>query len=279
MKIGFIGAGSMGSLLVDAFVRADAIRPECIEVSSRTSSKIDSLAQNHPGIRKAVSNAGAANGASLLFLCVKPMDYRQVLDEIRTVLQPDQIVVSITSPVTIAQLESFLPCKVVKIIPSVVNAAKSGASLIMWGSRLEEEDRDFLWTLFSSISKPMEIPENEIRVASDLSSCGPAFLAYLLDQFIEAAVRETGIDRALATSLAEEMMLGTARLLTEHGLTPSELQAKVSVPGGITAAAIESLTSSTFGAFENVLRTTHVKFAEDISKVHTSLFGTTGPTP
>lgn len=272
MKIGFIGAGSMGSLLIGAFIRSGALHPDNIIVSSRTSSKLSSLAQQYPGLQIAANNKQAAIGTDYLFLCVKPLDFRGVLNEIAPVLHPQQVVISITSPVKISSLEEFLPCKVAKIIPSVVNAVGSGASLFMWGSRLTKEDRSALWNLFSSISRPIEILEEEVRVASDISSCGPAFLANLLEQFIDAAVMSTGMERETATELACEMMLGTARLMLEHPLSPSELQARVSVPGGITAAALDVLRKSTRGAFLQVIYTTHEKFAEDLDRVDSSLF-------
>ncbi|QTH46187.1 late competence protein ComER [Cohnella sp. LGH] len=272
MKIGFIGAGSMGSLLVGAFVRSGAMRPDDIVVSSRTPSKLSALAEQYPGLHIAASNREAAIGADYLFLCVKPLDFRRVLEEIAPVLTARQIVVSITSPVKVASLEELTPSKVAKIIPSVVNAVGSGASLVMWGTRLTEDDKQELWQLFSSISRPICVPEDEVRVASDLSSCGPAFMACLLEQFIDAAVLSAGMERETATALACEMMLGTARLMLELPCTPAELQARVSVPGGITAVALESLRKSTRGAFLQVLYTTHEKFAEDLDRVDSSLF-------
>ncbi|MCD9023039.1 late competence protein ComER [Cohnella silvisoli] len=272
MKIGFIGAGSMGSMLIGAFIRTGAMQPDNIMVSSRTPSKLAELAEQYPGLQIAASNKQAAIGADYLFLCIKPLDFRRVLDEISHALTPGQIVISITSPVKISSLEEMLPCKVAKIIPSVVNAVGSGASLFMWGARLTKDDQAALWELFSCISRPIEILEEEVRVASDLSSCGPAFLAYMLEQFIEAATMSTGMERETATALACEMMLGTARLMLELPCSPSELQAKVSVPGGITAAALEVLRKTTRGAFLQVLYTTHEKFAEDLDRVDSSLF-------
>lgn len=271
MRIGFIGAGSMGSMLIGAFIRTGAMQPDHIVISSRTPSKLTKLADQYPGLQIAAANKQAVIGADYLFLCVKPLDFRKVLDEIAPILNPNQIVISITSPVKISSLEELLPCKVAKIIPSVVNAVGSGASLFMWGTRLTPKDRTGLWDLFSYISTPIEILEEEVRVASDISSCGPAFLACLLEQFIDAAVY-TGMERETATSLACEMMLGTSRLLLELPCSPSELQAKVSVPGGITAAALEVLRKSTRGAFTQVLYTTHEKYAEDLDRVDFSLF-------
>ncbi|MFC5532074.1 late competence protein ComER [Cohnella yongneupensis] len=271
MRIGFIGAGSMGSLLMSAFIRVGALKPDQIVSSSRTLSKLSALAERYPGLQIASSNRQVAIGSDYILLCVKPMDYRCVIDEIAPVLTPNQIVISITSPVMLSQLEELLPCKVVKIIPSVVNGVGSGATLFMWGTRLNVEDRAELYQLFSTISQPIEIEEEEVRAASDLSSCGPAFLAYLLEEFIVAAV-SMGMDRQTATSLASEMMLGTARMLLEYPCTPSELQAKVSVPGGITEVALEVLRKTTRGAFMQVLNTTHEKFAEDLDRVEGALF-------
>lgn len=270
MKIGFIGAGSMGGLLAGALLRARAFEPADVTIATRTSSKAERLARQFPGLRIGSTNLAAVQDADLIFLCVKPLDYRQVIGEIRSALRPDQLLISITSPVTLEQLERLLPCKVVKIIPSIVNGAASGASLFMYGSRLEPADKRQLVSLFGKISEPIEIPENSVRAASDLSSCGPAFMAYLLEQFVDATVEYAGMAPDVAARLGAEMLLGTARLL-EQGCTMRELQERVCVPGGITAVAIEELRDSTRDAFRRVLRKTHDKFAEDLEKVEASL--------
>lgn len=274
MKVGFIGAGSMGSLLVEAFIRAGAVRPEDVAVSSRTRARAEALAQRFTGLYVTPSNAEVAKQSKLLFLCVKPADYGTVLNEIAPIVRPEQIVASITSSVTLAQLETLLPCKAVKIIPSIANAAHAGALLLMWGTHLDADDRNALTALFSTIGRPVEIREEDVRAASDISSCGPAFFAYLLGAFADAAVAQSGMERQTAITLASEMLLGTAQLLLEHGYSTTELQARVSVPGGITAAALETLQSETADAFTAVMRVTHGKYKEDLEKVARMLFPT-----
>lgn len=270
MKIGFIGAGSMGGLLAGALLRARAFEPSDVTIATRTSSKAERLAQQFPGLKVGPTNTAAVQGADLIFLCVKPLDYKQVIGEIRSIVRPEQLLISITSPVTLEQLERLLPCKIVKIIPSIVNGAASGASLFMYGSRLVPADKKRLVSLFAKISEPIEVPEQNVRAASDLSSCGPAFMAYLLEQFVEATVEYAGMTPDVAARLGAEMLLGTARLL-EQGCTTQELQARVCVPGGITAVAIEELRVATQDAFRKVLKKTHEKFAEDMEKVEASL--------
>jgi competence protein ComER len=63
------------------------------------------------------------------------------------------------------------------------------------------------------------------------------------------------------------MALGTGRLLTDGGMTAQELQARVAVPGGITAEALRLLASELDGVFGRLSHITHAKYYEDIDKL------------
>lgn len=267
MKVGFIGTGSMGSLLIDSFIRSGVLRPEQIRISNRTPKKALELAARHPGLIVCRSNAETASQSDLFFLCVKPGEFKPVIDEIQEQLLTSQIAVSITSPVQIKHLESALPCKVAKIIPSITNQTGSGASLCIYGSRIQEKDRQLLESLLSSISRPTEVLESHTRITSDFSSCGPAFLSFFVEKWIDAAVEMTGADRPTLNALAGEMLLGTGKLLTEEGFSPEQLQERVAVPGGITAQALSLLGNRLDGLFHQLITTTHDKYEEDLEKL------------
>ncbi|WP_433939008.1 late competence protein ComER [Paenibacillus lautus] len=267
MKVGFIGTGSMGSLLIDAFIQSGALLPEQIRVSNRSPEKPLQLAKRHPGLTVCSSNTETASQSDLLFLCIKPLEFKTVIGEIKDRLETRQIAISITSPVQLIHLESSLPCKVAKIIPSITNFTGGGASLCMYGSRIKEEDRQLIESLLSYISRPLKILESHTRITSDFSSCGPAFLSLFMEKWIDAAVEMTGIDRRTLNALAGEMLLGTGKLLTEEGFSPEELQKRVAVPGGITAQALALLESNLNGLFYQLIQTTHDKYEEDLAKL------------
>lgn len=271
MKVGFIGTGSMGGVLVHALMESSALAPEQVILHNRTAAKAEQLASRYRGMRVAPSAAAAAMGSDVLFLCVKPLEYKTVLDEIAPQLSPETIVVSITSPVLIRHLERRLDCKIAKVIPSITNYVGGGATLCMYGNRMTERDKAMLESLLGHISTPLRIEERHARITSDLSSIGPALMAFLLQQFIDAAVEKTGIPREEATRLAAEMILGTGRLLTEGGFSPQSLQARVSVPGGITEKALALLHDRVEGMFSEVIRTTHDKYDEDLTRVEAML--------
>lgn len=267
MNVGFIGTGSMGGVLIQAFIKSNALKPEQILITNRTIEKAELLAEWYPGIHLSHSAHEIAVHSDIIFLCVKPLEYRTLLNLIAPLIRPEQIIVSITSPVLIRHLEAKLPCKIAKIIPSITNFERSGATLCMYGSLMLDEDKELLESLLCHISAPIRIDERHARVNSDISSIGPAFMAFFVEQLVHAAVEATGISRVEANRLAGEMLLGTGLLLTSGGFTPETLQRRVSVPGGITAKALQLLQHRTEGVFLDVIKATHAKYEEDLEKV------------
>lgn len=274
MRLGFIGTGNMGSLLIGAFIASGAVRAPDVAASNRTRSKAEQLARRFPGLHVTDSNLETAEWADVLFLCVKPLEFRQVIDDVRGVIRADQLVISITSPVLIRHLEQLIPGKIAKVIPSITHLTGCGPALCVFGERMTAADRQQVMSLFEHIGTPVEIDEAHTRVASDICSCGPAFLAFFAQCLIDAAEQEIGIPRELAERLAAEMVFGTGKLLTTGGLTVERLQEQVAVPGGITAEGLRLLADELDGAFVRLLRTTHRKYEEDVKKVEAALFGT-----
>ena len=273
MKVGFIGTGSMGSILIEALIVSKALNPEQILAANRSRDKVLKLADRFPAIQVAYDNGEIARECEIVFICVKPHEYKRVIEDIRPFAHEQQIVVSITSPVLIKHLEDQLPCKIAKIIPSITNYALSGASLCMYSERMNTKDRHKLETMLSKMSKPHHIEERFTRITSDLSSCGPAFLCYFTEQFVKAAVEMTGISQNEANKLVCDMMYGTAKLLKEKDFTPASLQERVRVPGGITAEGLDLMQSYMNGMFVRLIHATHDKYNNDLAKVESLFYG------
>lgn len=270
MKVGMIGTGSMGRTLIEAWIRAGVLQPEDLIISNRTRSKAELLAASYPGMQVAENNVRVVNKAQFLFLCIKPNDFPSVLSEIQHAVQPEHLVVSITSPVMIHDLERYLAGKVAKVIPSITHVALGGTSLLIPGSRLSAAEQQDLSRLFAAISTPLVIDEQYSRIASDLASCAPAFLANILEQIIDAAVEVTGLPQATAAQLVAQMVLGTGKLLTEEGFTLNHLQERVAVPGGITQEGLQLLSGEFAPLFDRLFRLTHTKYAQDVEQVRQS---------
>jgi competence protein ComER len=264
MEVGIIGTGNMGTILAEAMLNANAVSPSSITVTNRTLAKALVLKDKFPELTVENTAVEVAKRADLLFICVKPLDSYKILQQIKPVITKEKCVVSITSPIAVHNLETQLDCSVARVIPSITNRAFSGVSLFTFGLNCSPSWKKDLWDLFSYISVPMEIDENITRVSSDIVSCGPAFMSYIIQRFIDAATKETEIKQETATKLASEMLIGLGELLKQEHYTLPTLQEKVCVKGGITGEGIKILESELGDVFEHLFQATHRKFDEDI---------------
>lgn len=267
MKIGIIGTGNMGRVLVESLIEGKAISPSSMIITNRTLTKAMLLKDKYKGLRVGTNAIEVASQSDLVFVCVKPMDVYRILDEINPYLTKNKCVISITSPISTQQIESKVSCSVARVIPSITNRALTGVSLMTFGDHCNEDWKIKVESLFMKISVPVNIEEKITRVASDIVSCGPAFFSYLLQRFILAAVKETEIDQETATVMASEMIVGLGELIKQGHYTLPSLQEKVCVKGGITGEAIKVMEEELGDVFEHVFQATHAKFNEDIEKV------------
>ncbi|MEH7178821.1 late competence protein ComER [Neobacillus vireti] len=272
MKIGIIGTGNMGTILIEALIDGKAVSPSSMVITNRTKTKAMLLKDKYKNIRVGENAAEVASQSDLVFVCVKPLDVHSILTEINPHLGTRKCVISITSPIDTNQLEALTACSVARVIPSITNRALAGVSLITYGENCSENWKTKVESLFTKISVPVTIDETITRVASDIVSCGPAFFSYLLQRFILAAVKETEIDEETATVMASEMIIGLGELIKQGHYTLPSLQEKVCVKGGITGEGIKVMEEELGDVFEHLFHATHSKFNEDIEKVNTQFY-------
>ncbi|WP_285765410.1 late competence protein ComER [Peribacillus sp. SI8-4] len=266
-KIGVIGTGNMGTILIEAWLEAKILNPADLVITNRTLSKALALKEKHPDIKVAESAAEIAQEAEFIFLCVKPLQIDSLLTDIKHHINRKHLVVSITSPLSVAQLESAVKAPCARFIPSITNRVGSGVSLLSFGEGCSKEAKSALHELASAISAPVVIENDITRVASDIVSCGPAFFSYLAQAFIDGACQTTKIDKETATTLTENMLIGLGELLGKGIYTLPALQEKVCVKGGITGEGIKVLEAETGEMFHHLFQATHEKFAEDLHEV------------
>ncbi|MFC7060699.1 late competence protein ComER [Halobacillus seohaensis] len=261
MRYGIIGTGNMGSMLTHAFISSGAINASELMIYNRTKEKAELLQEEFNELLVAESVQDIETNCDIILICVKPHHYEHILKHLSP--SPTQCVVSITSPVSVKDLEKVLSCQIVRIVPSITNRAHAGVSLFTIGDRVSDEYQNELLSTFSQFSKPVEVEEQYIRVASDIVSCGPAFVGFLLENMIEAAHTIGGIPKKQATELMEEMIIGLGALLEQNVYSLPELIKKVTVKGGVTGEGLVALEENIDDTFNVMFQSTHYKHYRD----------------
>lgn len=257
----------MGTILTEAFIESKAVNPSSITITNRTIEKAFNIKKNHPELEVTKQLTGAVMNKDFIFVCVKLLDIYPLLKELSPLLTEQQTIVIITSPVHPEQLQEIVSCQTARLIPSITNRALSGASLLTFGSSCSVTTKTALRQLASCISTPIEIHHSITRAASDIVSCGPAFISFLVQEMIEAAVEETDISKEEATTLSEDMLVGLGRLIEKRLYTLPTLQDKVCVKGGVTGEGIKALEAGVQDMFHRLFQNTHEKFDEDLEAV------------
>jgi competence protein ComER len=266
--MGFVGMGNMGRMLVATLIRAGALDPATTIVSNRSREKLTQMTATFPTLTTTTRNDELAQAAEVIFLCIKPGETRAVLAEMKPYITPNHLILLITNTITIPMLEAVIPARVAKVIPSIVQGVGSGISLLMFGSRCTAADRALLDRVCRAISQPHVITEAQARVASDLTSCGPAFLAYVFRSLAQAAHQ---YQPDLPMEVADQMILDTVKatclLMAQNGYSYTDVIDRVSTPGGITADGIKVLDEHLAGVWEQVIETTICKEEQKKAKV------------
>ncbi|MBP2132692.1 pyrroline-5-carboxylate reductase [Methanomicrobium sp. W14] len=257
-KAGFIGTGSMGSMLVRKFVESKALLPRDIIVFNRTPEKMNLLAEN-TGVKTAFCSRDVAENSEMVFLCVLPGEVKKVLEDIKSVMNSEKTVVSIASDVSMEKIKNWSGFDAVRVIPSITSECGCGVTVLTFPKNVPTKTREDIITLFGHIGKTFRADESLVPLLSDLTSSSPAIIASLIREYASAVSRSGKISVSDAQCLLTEAFFGTAKLISEKAETPESLVSAVSTEGGITYEGVKVVKEKSPRLFDEILQSMDLK--------------------
>jgi len=246
-KIGFIGAGNMAGALVRGLVRAKKVAARDMWASDAVPAQLQRLRRTHK-IAVTRDNLELVRGSGIVVLAVKPQVLEQVLTEIRPVVSPRTLFISIAAGFPLARLEAGLggSARVVRVMPNTPALVGRGVSVAVAGAHARAADLKRTLRLFRAVGEAYPVDdEGLIDAVTALSGSGPAFV-YRFAEMLIAGGCHGGLGSTLAARLAFGTLAGAAAMLIETGKTPQELREMVSSPGGTTLAGLAALEANGF---------------------------------
>lgn len=238
--VAILGTGHMGGAILGG-LQQPGVNVDALRVTTR--SEASAVSHNRGGVEArsleadALANEWAVTGADVIVLGVKPYQILELLAEVVPSARPDAVVVSVAAGVTLGQLEALWPGSVIRTMPNTPSQVSRGVTGMAMGSRVPENHRGLVRSLFETVGSVVEVPESDINALSAFSGSGPAYVFFLLEAFVEQAVAR-GFTPAQAKLMVEETFHGALALLEHTGSEPQQLREAVTSPGGTTAAAL-----------------------------------------
>jgi len=246
IKVGFIGAGNMGSAIIRGIVASKAVEGKNIYVFDPVEEVKNNVA-NETGAHAVSDNDEVIKNSNVVFLCVKPNMVGEVLGPCAKMFTKDKIFVSIAVSVPISYYEGILgdDKKIIRALPNTPALVGEGMTLISYNKNLEENDIEIVKGLFDSVGKTEVLEEKFMDEVTAVTSSSPAYVFMFIEAMADAAVL-SGIKRDLAYKLAAQAVLGSAKMVLETGKHPGALKDQVCSPAGTTIEAVYSLEKTGF---------------------------------
>lgn len=247
-KVGFIGSGNMGSVLIRGIISSHLIDPKQIIAFDTHTKKLKELQQkNH--IEKANSEQEVAEKADIVFLAVKPGVMKEVLEKIKEKVTSSTIIVSIAAGITLSFIENILgkDHKIVRVMPNIPTLVNEGMSAITANAATDPKERAEVATFFAQLGQVEEVPESLIHAVIGASGSSPAFIFMLIEAMADGAVL-AGMPREKAYKFAAQATLGAAKMVLEVGKHPADLKDMVCSPAGTTIEGVKILEERNFRA-------------------------------
>jgi len=247
-KIAFIGSGAMAEAMISGMIRNQLAQAEILCAADPRIDRLKELQQRY-GVQIFTDNVDAISNADVIVLSVKPQVLQRVLNELKSNLKADALVLSIVAGAPIRKIAEGLGHRL--IVRSMPNTpAQIGKGITVWtaaesvsADRLEMA-RQILGALGDEIFLE---DEYYLDMATALSGTGPAYVFLFMEAMVDAGVH-LGFERHIAEKLVAQTVRGSVDYFTKRDdpVHLARLRNQVTSPGGTTAAALYYLEKAGF---------------------------------
>ncbi|MBC8550580.1 MAG: pyrroline-5-carboxylate reductase [Candidatus Brocadiales bacterium] len=249
-KIGFIGGGKMGEALMKGLLKAKLSSADNIIISDVDKNRCQAL-EKETGIKTTQENKEVIANSDIIILAIKPNVMGTILEELKSDITSEHLVVSIAAGIPLNFMESSLNdgCRAIRVMPNTPCLVGETAAGYALGKNATLDDGELVGRILNAVGKSFLMEEKYLDAVTGLSGSGPAFIYMVIDALADGGVK-MGLPRDVSTKLAAQTTFGAAKMVLEAGMHIGELKDSVTSPGGTT---IEGLHALEKGGLTNAL--------------------------
>jgi pyrroline-5-carboxylate reductase len=252
-KILIFGCGNMGGAMLRGWVAGGVEASRFVVVDPVADGLPDGVAVHRPA-------SEISDSFDTVLLGIKPQMIGELAPQIAQLLKPGAMLISILAGTETATLSDYFPdALIVRLMPNLA-AAIGKSPMALFSQQLDGAAQAALQDMLSPLGALAWLSdEAQMDAVTALGGSGPAFVYRFIDALTQGGI-DAGLASDTAATLALKMVEGAALLAAGSDEIPAQLAARVTSPGGTTAAglavldadnALEKLISATLRAARN----------------------------
>ncbi|WP_439151407.1 pyrroline-5-carboxylate reductase [Winogradskyella sp.] len=241
MKVLVIGAGNMGLTYAEGMASSPLLNKHKLRIYDTDPKKIEDL--NKDERFDVYTNLDdCLPKAHIVFIAVKPYHSEALFEDMKPMLNKEQIFVSLMAGVTIETIQHGLDQnKVIRTMPNLPAQVGKGVTSYTEGKAISKVELLMVRNLLETTGTSIHVDtEKFIDASTGISGSGPAYVFYFMQSMLEAALK-MGFSDYDSKVLVSSTFEGAIELFNQNNISPKSWIDKVASKGGTTQAAIDSM--------------------------------------
>lgn len=239
--LGFLGGGQMAVALAKGAVQSKLAETAKLVFCEPSLKQQAILSELFDGCQIVSSAAELFSLCERIIVAVKPQVLKEIGSTLGGLCKGNHLLISIVAGYSLAQLgDVFRTHRIVRVMPNTPAQVLAGASGVAYGGDVSETDRAWTEQLLRGVGLVVSTSDQQLHAVTGLSGSGPAYVLLMIEALSDGGVA-AGLPREVATQLAVQTVLGTAKMVKESGVHPAILREQVTSPGGTTIEALQVL--------------------------------------
>jgi pyrroline-5-carboxylate reductase len=221
--IGFVGGGRVARILLEGFNRK-GLALEKVFVSDINPEVLRVLKERFPKTNVVPGNNSLPASGEIVFLALHPPAVLPVLNEIKSSLKPEAVLISLAPKITMVRISEILGgfTRVVRMIPNAPSIINAGYNPVAFGDGISRQERGELIELLSVLGECPVVEEKTLEAYAVLAAMGPTYFWFQWEE-LERLGAAFGLEREAARQALSAMIAGAERAYFQSGLAGPEV--------------------------------------------------------
>lgn len=228
-SFGFIGGGRVTRIILSAFKRTGNL-PGTIVVSDTNDHALADLQKDFPSIEVAVDDNTKPSVCDMVFVSLHPPVLIDALQEVKSLIKPDSVVVSLAPKINLTRLSATLDrhARIVRMIPNAPSIVNRGYNPITYSRGIPSDEKKAIKKILETLGECPEVPEKNLEAYAIIAAMGPTYFWFQWQTLVELG-KSFGLTETSVREATAKMASGAIDTLFGSSLSPEEVMDLVPV--------------------------------------------------